>query len=455
MVTPFPGKTIPLAELSDAFLADHFRQVYGPDLRYVAAWGRWYHWDGHLWTADRKLMVTDCVREVCCEVAAAYIISNPGPAKSASSGKTINAVERLARADRHMAATPDQFDADPWLLNTPTCIVDLRTGIQRPHSPTDFCTKVTRVSPGPALPVPPIWTQFLETITAGDQELIAYLQRVAGYFLSGSISEHALFFLYGTGANGKSVFINTLARILGSYATVGTTEMFLATHTDRHPTELAKLMGARLVTAIETEIGRRWDETKLKMLTGGDTITARYMHQDFFDYDPQFKLLIAGNHKPGLRGVDEAIRRRLHLVPFVVTIPDEEQDAELSHKLEAEWPQILAWAIHGCLMWQRETTLIMPTAVLQSTADYLEDEDILEEWLDEMCVRHPSYSAMVKDLYDEWKSWAGSRNEFVGSCKAFSQALQDKGFKRSRTKSDRFFRGLWLKNPPNSNVPGP
>lgn len=454
MANVTPIQPVPLAELSDAFLADHFRQVYGPDLRYVAAWGKWFHWDGHLWVPDRKLMVADCVRECCVEVAAAYIMSNPGQAKSASSGKTISAVEKLVRADRQLAAVPEQFDANAWLLNTPECVVDLKTGVTRPHDPRDFCTKRTAVAPGPALPMPPIWTKFLETITAGDLNLVAYLQRMAGYFLTGAVSEHALFFLYGTGANGKSVFINTLARILGSYATVGTTEMFLATQNERHPTELAKLQGARLVTAIETEIGRRWDETKLKMLTGGDTITARYMHKDFFDFEPQFKLLIAGNHKPALRGVDEAIRRRLHLTPFTVTIPEDEQDHELPDKLRNEWPQILHWMIRGALMWQREG-LSMADAVGQSTADYLMDEDILAEWIDEACDVNPAFSAYVKDLYDEWKSWAGSRNEWVGSCKAFSQALEDKGFKRSRTKSARYFKGIAIKMPPGGGTYNP
>ena len=167
----------------------------------------------------------------------------------------------------------------------------------------------------------PVWMEFLDTVTGGDADLQAYLQRMAGYCLSGVTTEHALFFLYGTGANGKSVFANTLTAIMGDYATVAAMDMFMATHGDRHPTDMAGLRGARIVTSIETEQGSRWAESKLKALTGGDKITARFMRQDFFEFTPQFKLLIVGNHKPSIRNVDEAMKRRLHMVPFTVTIP--------------------------------------------------------------------------------------------------------------------------------------
>ena len=182
-------------------------------------------------------------------------------------------------------------------------------------------------------------------MTDGDHELVAFLQRVAGYALTGSTSAHALFFLYGTGANGKSVFVNTVAGILGDYHRTAPIETFTASSHERHPTDLAGLRGARLVTAVETEEGRRWAESRIKALTGGDKIAARFMRQDFFEFTPQFKLLIAGNHKPGLRSVDEAIRRRFNLIPFAVTIPDEERDENLTDNLKAEWPGILAWMI--------------------------------------------------------------------------------------------------------------
>ena len=277
----------------------------------------------------------------------------------------------LAQSDRVHAATVDQWDADPWLLNTPDYVIDLRTGVQRTHSPEDYITRLAAVSPGGECPT---WHAFLDRVTAGDKELQSFLQRVAGYSLTGITTEHALFFLYGKGANGKSVFVNTIAGILADYHKTAPIETFTAAHGDRHPTDLAMLRGARAVTATETEEGRKWAESRIKALTGGDRISARFMRQDFFEYTPQFKLIIAGNHKPGLRSVDEAIRRRFNLVPFTVTIPPDERDPKLTEKLKAEWPGILQWMVEGCLEWQR-IGLAPPKVVAEATAAYLEAED--------------------------------------------------------------------------------
>jgi putative DNA primase/helicase len=212
---------------------------------------------------------------------------------------------------------------------------------------------------------------------------------VLGYGLTGLTREHALFFGYGTGANGKSVLLSTVAGILGEYHKTAPIETFTASNADRHPTDLASLRGARLVTATETEEGRRWAESRIKQLTGGDTVAARFMRQDFFEYRPAFKLIIAGNHKPSLRSVDEAIRRRFHLIPFAVTIPPEERDGDLTEKLKDEWPGILAWLIEGCLEWQAES-LLPPKAVVEATDAYLTAEDAMAAWLDEKCEHDPN-----------------------------------------------------------------
>jgi len=268
---------------------------------------------------------------------------------------------------------------------------------------------------------------------------------VTGYALTGSTSEHALFFAYGTGANGKGILLNTVAAILGDYAKTAPMETFTATQGDRHPTELAGLMGARLVTAQETEQGRRWAESKVKSMTGGDPIAARFMRQDFFEFTPQFKLLIAGNHKPGLRGVDEAIRRRLHLIPFTVTIPPERRDPDLFEKLKPEWPGILKWAIDGCLAWQRDR-LTPPGIVREATAAYLAAEDAIAQWLDECCACDPVYADKSGALFASWKTWADAAGEYAGSQKRFSQALEDRGFTRDRGgEGERLFRGLALR----------
>jgi putative DNA primase/helicase len=284
-----------------------------------------------VWREDATMLAFDMARAVCRQAAAEAPTSRLGAA--IASAKTVAAIERLAKADRRHAATVEQWDADPWLLNTPEGVVDLRTGATRPHRANDHVTKITAVAPGGGCP---LWLRFLARITAGDVELQAFLQRAAGYALTGITREHALFFAYGTGGNGKGVFLNTLTGIMGGYAAVAEMATFTASNGDRHPTDLAMLRGARLVTAQETEEGRQWAEARIKTLTGGDPITARFMRQDFFTFAPQFKLFIAGNHKPGLRNVDEAMRRRLHLIPFTVSIPPGERDPDLPEKLRAE-----------------------------------------------------------------------------------------------------------------------
>lgn len=325
MRSEFSRSVADMAQYADDALALTFTKQHGEDLRFTAEWGLWNLWDGHVWRTDSTLAVFDLARKVCRKESASCEDKRLAP--RIASAQTVYAVERLARADRLHAAAVEQWDADPWLLNTPGGVVDLRTGRLREAVREDHCTKICAATPGGQCPQ---WLVFLERITGGNRELQSFMQRVAGYALTGETREQALFFLYGTGANGKSVFLDTISRIMGDYATTASVETFIDSKIQSHPTDLAALRGARLVTAIETEEGRRWAESKLKALTGGDRIAARYMRQDFFEFVPQFKLLVAGNHKPGLRTVDEAIRRRFNLIPFTITIPPAERDLELA-----------------------------------------------------------------------------------------------------------------------------
>ena len=294
----------------------------------------------------------------------------------------------------------------------------------------------------------PLWLTFLDRVTARDKELQSYLQRVAGYCLTGSTKEHVLFFFYGTGANGKSVFLNTIRAIWNDYAVVAPMETFVESHTDRHPTELAYLEGVRLVIAQETEQGRRWAESRIKMLTGGERITARFMRQDFFEFDPKFKLLIAGNHKPALSSVDEAIRRRLHLVPFTVTIPPEERDKDLFDKLKPEWGGILQWAVHGCLEWQ-QIGLAPPKTVVDATEAYLYDEDALARWIDECCIVGKLQWGAGAVLWKNWCNWCEANKEPTGSQKGFSQNLASRGYLLDKSQGVRGFKGIALRAPSN------
>lgn len=322
--------------------------------------------------------------------------------------------------------------------------IDLRTGEGHAPRREDYITKAAGVShTGGSCE---LWLKFLDRVTAGEGELQRYLQRVAGYCLTGDTKEHVFFFLYGTGANGKSIFCNTLQGIWGDYACSAGIETFTESRNDRHPTELARLQGVRLAIAAETSGGSRWNEARIKTITGGDVISARYMRGDFFDFRPKLKLMVMGNRRPSLRQVDEAMRRRMHLIPFTVTIPPHERDQELGEKLRKEWPGVLQWAIDGCLAW-REQGLAPPEVVVAATDAYLESENSIANWLEECCEVDLVAWEPSKALYASWREWAEENGERPGTAKAFAQALEANGATPERKTSARGFRGFRLGQP--------
>jgi len=396
---------------SEDDLALDFADRYADELRYVSFWGKWLKWTAGRWQVEKTLAAYDLARKIC-----------HGHSLGGLRARTIAAIETMARWDRRLAATTDQLDADPLLFNTPAGTVELLTGNLREHRPQDYIMKIAGCSPGAE--GCPMFFEFLNTIFAKDYDLINYLQKFFGYILTGLTIEHAMLFFHGAGANGKSVLVSTIAGILGEYHRVAPIDTFTATGFSRHSTDLAGLIGARLVTAHETEEGAKWAEAKLKALTGGDKITAQFMRQDYFDYLPAFKLAITGNHKPGLQSVDEAMRRRLNLIPFNVTIPKADRDPSLAEKLKTEWPGILAWMIDGCLLWQKEGRLNPPQAVITATGEYLESEDAIATWIVDRCELKASYEDTAAELFKSWKAWAELMREPAGSAKAFGNKLQ-------------------------------
>ena len=347
-----------------------------------------------------------------------------------ASAKTVAAVERLAKADRRLAATAEQWDANGWVLQHRSrrrwraATFDLRTGVGRARRTRSTTSpRRPRAARAPAGTPHPLWTHFSTASPPATPSCKASCSATSAIAAPASPTEHVFVFAYGTGANGKSTFINTIAGIFGDYADGRRhVDTFIASNTERHPTDLAKLRGARLVVAQETQKGRRWDETKIKALTGGDKITARFMRQDFFDFVPTFKLFICGNHKPRLTSVDEAMRRRLLLVPFTVQIPPAERDPRLAEKLQAEWPAILRWCIDGCLEWQR-IGLAPPAIVRDATEDYFADQDTLQQWLDD-CTEDGGQFAFSRtaDLFASWKTWCEGHNLKPGSAQALSES---------------------------------
>jgi len=412
-------------QFSEEAIALRFAELHSGERRFVALWNRWLSWEGTCWRVDETQRTTELSRRLCRKISAECNKQKNKKtiARVIASRKTVEAVERLARADSRIAAHPDQFDADQWALNTPSGIIDLRSGQVRPNKASDHCTKITAVAPDSSCSIP-TWLSFLDRVADRDAELISYLQRALGYMLTGSTRDHALFFGHGPGATGKSTLLKAVTGCVGDYHRTAAIETFTASKNERHPTDLAALRGARIVTAVETEEGRRWAESKIKALTGGDRIAARFMRADFFEFDPTFKLFIVGNHLPGLRSVDEAIRRRFHLVPFTTIIPLNERDVTLGEKLKLEWPGILWWMILGCLEWQQHG--LAPPAVIRAATDsYLESEDSLGAWI-EGGVRDPNAWEYTEDLFNSWKKYAGRAGEYVGSLTKFSQRLQDR-----------------------------
>ena len=413
-------------------------------LRYCAEWSKWMRWKEteNRWERVRDLAAFDMVRSFLRGMSANN--ADTRFRKAAGKAAVIAAIERLAQADRQCATVPEDWDAHKMLLNTPVGVVNLETGDIQPCGPANanlLLSKQAIALPGGECRR---WRHFLDVVTGGDTELQSFLARVAGYCLTASTREHALFFFYGTGGNGKGVFLNTLCKVLGDYAAIAPMSTFIASHSDRHPTELASLRGARLVVAQETDEGRSWDESRIKALTGGDPIAARFMRGDFFTFTPEFKLLIAGNHKPRLKSVDEAMRRRLHLIPFAVTIQPDQRNPELAAELLEEADGILAWALEGCLEWQR-IGLSPPSRVRDMTADYFEAEDAFQTWIGERCDIGPNRWELPAILFSSWKQWAEKAGEPFGTQRTLGDRLEAAGYQRRKANGTRQHLGLSLK----------
>lgn len=432
------------AHLTEDALALRFSELYADELRYLAAKAQWLAWDGTRWQEEKTHLAYDLVRKCCRDTAREY--GNGKPLSSVLNSKTVSGVERMARADRRHATTIEQWDADDWLLNAVGETIDLRSGIGHAPDPDDYITRIAACGIAPLGTLHPVWSAFLERV-APDPELRGFLQRFAGCCLTGDTSEQKFVFAYGVGANGKSTFVNVLAGILNELATMADVNTFIASNHERHPTDIAKLHSARLVVAQETEAGRQWNETRIKTMTAGDKMTAQFMHHNFFDFTPKFKLFIIGNHKPRLENVDVAMRRRFLLVPFTVQIPPEERDTGLADKLKAEWPAILRWMLEGCAEWQR-IGLAPPSIVTDATEEYFEDQDTVKQWLED-CIEASQGFTETGRLFASWKQWTERHGLQTGNARELSDTIAGRGYIRKKGAGGvRGFKALALKAKP-------
>lgn len=440
--------------LTDTGNAERFANHWHESLRYVPKLKTWMQWNGDSWKIDESGLVQELAKQTANLISAeADAIRDPDMAKavkrharsSLNRRKLIDMVETAASIPR-LQVEVGEIDADKMLLGVTNGGVELATGSFRAIRFNDYLTKRAAVSFDPAAACP-VFEQFVRRILGDDDELVSFVQRAIGYTLTGRVDEQCLFFLHGSGANGKSTFLNALRDVLGDYSIYTAPETLMPRGgTGASPSsDLARLRGARLVLSNEVEEGSHMAENLVKQVTGGDPIVARYLHKEFFEFQPQLKLWIAGNHLPVVKGNDEGIWRRIKLIPFNVTIPAAERDPDLPRKLLAESAGILNWAIQGCLDWQK-MGLRPPAVVTGAVREYRDEMDIIGQWLDDECVIDPGKSIRAQLLYDNYRTWAEKGGYRPMSQNAFARKLETRGVAtKRRTSSGRVYDGLDLR----------
>lgn len=444
---PTPEGPRPLTDLGNA---ERFVAQHGEIARYSVPWSKWLIWDGTRWELDGKLRVMQLAKQTARSILDEAIDETDKEQRTkilkhafATEGeRRLAAMVTLARS--FLPVTPETLDAQPWLLNTDSGTVDLKTGELRPHDRGDLLTKIAPVTYDPDARCPR-FLAFLDRIMEGKTDAITFLQRAIGYSLTGSTVERIILILYGEGKNGKSTLLEVIRALLGDYARRTPTETLLVNRHQNVPNDVARLQGIRFVSASEAEEGQRLAEAKVKDLTGGDTVTARFFYGEFFDFAPTFKLWLSTNHKPVVRGTDHAIWDRIKLVPFLVRIPQEEQDPHLKEALIAEGPGILQWAIQGCLDWQRDG-LGEPESVRQATAAYRSEMDVIGAFLGDRCELGRALSVTAKDLYAAYTKWCDETGEKPLTQTAIGRRLTERGLDQARDMSSRMWIGISLKS---------
>lgn len=435
MATQEPVRRARVFHTTDYGNAERLVAAHGSDLHYVHPWRRWYVWDGRRWAPDataevhrRAKAVARAIYHEAAEAEDREERDHLGKwaARSEESSR-INAMITMAASEPGVPLLPDAFDTDPYLLTVLNGTIDLRTATIRAHGRDDLITKLVPAEYDPAAECPR-WLAFLERILGGDEEMVGFLQRAVGYSLTGATSEQCLFFLYGEGANGKSTFLEMLRLLGGEYAMQADFTTFLdGPRADGPRNDIARMFGARLVTSSEVGEGKRLNESLVKSLTGGDTVAARFLYAEAFEFRPAFKLWLAANHRPVIRGTDDAIWRRIRLIPFTVQIPEGERDPFLVRQLTAELSGILAWAVEGCQRWL-ENGLRPPAGVIQATTEYRQESDALGAFLEENCVIGVGEFVKASELYQAYVKWAEAQGHGRMSSTAFGRRLTDRGF---------------------------
>jgi putative DNA primase/helicase len=434
---------------------------HGARLRYCHPWKQALVWDTRRWAIDDTAEVERMAKETAQAIALEAMGRSQQEFKEitkwatvSQSRERISAMISLATSELSIPILPAEMDQDPWLLNCANGTLDLRGGTLREHDPTDLITQLCPTEFDRYADCP-LWIATLTKFLV-KPELIAFFNRLVGYMISGVIRDHILPIAYGKGSNGKSTILGTLLEVLGpDYAMKAAPDMLMAKYGNSHPTDRADLFRKRFVVAIESESGRRLNETLVKELTGGDRIRARRMREDFWEFNPTHKMIMATNHKPVVRGGDHGIWRRLKLVPFAVAIADDQADKKMGEKLRSEHAGILAWCVRGCLEWQK-CGLDPPGDVTQATQDYRGAQDrlgeFLDTWVDCNPVQNKQEDVQARELYCWYVNWGKEGNEDVMSETLFSEAMSERGFYFYRVRGRKYYRGLSLRLTTNQST---
>lgn len=440
-------------QFTDLTNGELFVHQFLEKIRYCMAWKKWLIWDGNTWRPDdcgeifalskdflrgmyyRVGRITNHERAV--ELAKHLIRSE--------SLRRRQALIESASLERTVRILPSEVDSDTFLLNVKNGTIDLRTGILHTPMREKFITKCTATRYDRTAQCDE-WNNFLLRIMDGNARLIYFLQKAAGWALTGDMSEQVMFILYGSGANGKSTFLNTIMEILGEYAMSSPTETFMKKHGDGISNDIARLRGTRFVTTAEAEEGKRMSEPLIKQVTGQDTMTARFLYGEYFDFMPAFKIFMATNHKPMIKGSDYGIWRRIKLIPFTVTIPYAERDPNLMDKLRKEREGILNWMIEGCLLWQKER-LGEPEEIKNATEEYQEEMDLIGSFINECCILEKSGELKItsSDLYRAYMGWCEKNSERPYTQRIFALHLQNMGVGKERTNKARYWTGIGVR----------
>jgi putative DNA primase/helicase len=446
-----PGTRRPLTELGNA---ERLVDRHGRDIRYIPEFGAWMYWESGYWAKDgigkinqlAKEVIRGIYHEAAEEGSSDMRDAITRHAKASERKNAIDHMVQLAASEPGISVHSHFLDCNPWLFGVRNGVVELRTGTMRPAEREDYITKQGHVEYDPDAECP-LWERFLSQIMGEAQELVTYLQMAVGYTITGITSEQAVFIQHGSGANGKGTFLTVIEHLLGDYCKSVASETLMAQRgrSSSGPNEdIGRLKGARLASTSETEEGQILAEALLKRMTGEDTLVARLPYaKNSFEFKPQFKVWVAANHKPIVRGDDHAIWRRIHLIPFEQTFEGKNKDKNLRERLLAELPGILNWAIEGCLLWQKQG-LVQPAQIREATLEYRSEMDLLAEWIESCCCVGPNECATVASLYQNYNSWCITNWVKPMERRTFGRKLSSRGFQRDKLGGQRGYRGIGL-----------